>query len=81
MMAEAGQKSTLGIKSTDRIIRVAAGTVFIAAAFLTGITIPLLLLGGIVLFSAVYDRCPIWKFISSRVSGFFHQTKAKLNSE
>jgi thioredoxin 1 len=81
MMAEAGQKSTLGIKSTDRIIRVAAGTVFIAAAFLTGFTIPLLLLGGIVLFSAVYDRCPIWKFISSRVRGSFHQTKAKLNSE
>jgi thioredoxin 1 len=81
IMAETGQRNSAKITSTDRIIRLAAGTVFIVAAFLTGFTIPLLLLGGIVLFSAIYDRCPIWKFVSSRISGLFHQTRAKLNSE
>lgn len=81
MMAEVGQNSTIGIKSADRMIRVAVGTVFIAAAFFTGLTIPLFLLGGIVLFSAVYDRCPIWKFVSSRISSLFHQTKPGQNNE
>ncbi len=81
IMAETGQKGSVKISSTDRIIRVATGTVFIAAAFLTGFTIPLLLLGAIVLFSAVYDRCPIWKFVSSRISSLFHQTKPGLNNE
>ena len=81
MMAEVGQKSTISMKSTDRILRLAAGTVLIVAAFFTGFTIPLLLLGGIVLFSAVYDRCPIWKFVSSRISGLFQKTKTKFTSE
>jgi thioredoxin len=81
IMAETGQNGSVKITSTDRIIRLAAGTLFIAASFLTGFTIPFLLLGGIVLFSAIYDRCPIWKFVSSRISSLFHRTSAKANSE
>jgi thioredoxin len=67
IMAETGQRNSAKITSTDRIIRLAAGIVLIAASFLTGFTIPFLFLGGIVLFSAVYDRCPIWKFVTSRI--------------
>jgi thioredoxin len=81
IMAETGQRNSARISSTDRIIRVVAGSIFIAAAFFTGFTIPFLLIGGIILFSAVYDRCPIWKFVSSRISSLFHQTKPGLNNE
>jgi len=81
IMAEVGQKSTIGMKSTDRIIRVSVGAVFIAAAFLTEFTIPFLILGGIVLFSAVYDRCPIWKFVSGRIVSVFRRIAPKLNNE
>jgi thioredoxin len=81
IMAETGQRNSVKITSTDRIIRLAAGIILIAASFLTGFTIPFLLLGGIVLFSAVYDRCPIWKFVSSRISSLFQQKNAKANSE
>jgi thioredoxin len=81
IMAETGQRNSAKITSTDRIIRLAAGIVFIAASFLTGFTIPFLFLGGIVLFSAVYDRCPIWKFVTSRIRSLFQQTSAKANSE
>jgi thioredoxin len=81
IMAETGQRNSAKITSTDRIIRLAAGIVFIAASFLTRFTIPFLLLGGIVLFLAVYDRCPIWKFVTSRIRSLFHQTSAKANIE
>jgi thioredoxin len=72
IMAETGQRNSAKITSTDRII---------AASFLTRFTIPFLLLGGIVLFLAVYDRCPIWKFVTSRIRSLFHQTSAKANIE
>ena len=70
IMALEGKKSDIGVKSTDRVIRLVAGTGLVIAAFFTGNTIWLYGLGGLVLFSAVYDRCPIWKFVSSRIAGW-----------
>ncbi len=51
----------------DRAIRLAGGIVLAIAALQFSFW-PLLILGGVVAFTAVYDRCPIWRAITSGVS-------------
>lgn len=67
-----GQRKKAGMNTAARTLILFAGTGLITAGFMTGNSIPLFILGGIVIFSAVYDRCPIWKFISTRVADLFH---------
>lgn len=57
--AEAGRRPpTRGPSRLDRGLRLGAGALLIALA---AVTKPLLALGGAaVIFSALYDRCPIW---------------------
>ncbi len=50
----------------DRVIRFGAGIILAVAALQFSFW-PLLFLGGIVAFTAVYDRCPIWRAITSGV--------------
>ncbi len=69
-MAVDGKDNATSLKSTDRMLRLLAGTALIVAAFFTGNTVLLYILGGFVLFSAVYDRCPIWKMISTKIAGW-----------
>lgn len=78
-MAVEGQQKNTGLSSTDRILRLAAGTGLLAAAYLTGNTFVLYILAGLVLFSAVYDRCPIWKMVSSKVAGLFQKGQTEQN--
>jgi len=80
IMAVDGQKSKNGLNSTDRVVRLAAGTGLLAAAYFTGNTVALYILAGLVLFSAVYDRCPIWKLVSSKVAGLFQRRQPEQNS-
>jgi thioredoxin len=57
----------------DRLARLAAGLVLIAIASLShfaGVYLWLALLGGALMFSGVYDRCPIWRALSRRLSGW-----------
>lgn len=54
----------------DRLVRLAAGTALVLWSFsggLEGIYLGLGLLGGLVGFTAVYDRCPIWQAIQARL--------------
>jgi thioredoxin 1 len=56
--------------SMDRLLRLVGGTALIILAYtgsFTGLYLVLAALGGLVLFSAVYDRCPIYKAISTRI--------------
>ena len=55
-----------GLKPADRIIRLTVGLIFITFAFQTGFSWVWAVLGAIISFSAVYDRCPIWKAMTSR---------------
>lgn len=54
------------IRPIDRVIRLTAGLILIAFAFQPGFSWVWAVLGGIISFSAVYDRCPIWKAITSQ---------------
>ncbi len=54
------------LSNWDRVIRLAAGTVAIVAAWVNHLHWSLLGIGAAIMFSAVYDRCPIWKAITAQ---------------
>jgi thioredoxin 1 len=51
----------------ERGLRVTAGLALLAIAWAAGPSWILALIAGGVLFSAVYDRCPIWRAVWARV--------------
>jgi thioredoxin 1 len=59
-----------GPASLDRILRLVAGTTLLVLAFtnsFSGWYLPLAVLGAVVAFTAVYDRCPIYRAVSGRI--------------
>jgi thioredoxin len=59
----------------DRWIRSIAGFALIILSWATVHSIFLVVAGGILLFSAFYDRCPVYKAVFPRISAFFRQLK------
>jgi thioredoxin len=60
-----------GLSRLDRLARLGAGLALVAIAAMghfAGALFLLVLLGGVLMFSAVYDRCPIWQALSTRIS-------------
>jgi thioredoxin 1 len=55
-----------GLSSLDRFIRLIFGSIVIGMGWMNDSNWLLLILGGILLFSAVYDRCPIWRAITTQ---------------
>jgi thioredoxin len=51
----------------DRLIRSGAGLAFMALGWFTGQSIFLMGIGAVLLFSAFYDRCPIYRAIVPRL--------------
>lgn len=56
-----------GLSNWDRLIRLLAGGVVVWAAWINQFHWSLLVIGGFLMFSAIYDRCPIWKAITAQV--------------
>jgi len=57
-----------GLGMTDRILRLATGAALLVLAYtggFSGFYLVLAGLGGLVMFSAVHDRCPVWKAIKA----------------
>ncbi len=50
----------------ERVIRLAAGTFVVVAVWISHLHWSLLGIGAVIMFSAVYDRCPIWKAITAQ---------------
>lgn len=61
------------LAAKDRLLRIFIGLALLAVAWQAGWSWLILLAAGVVLFSAVYDRCPIWRALSrgfaARVAG------------
>jgi thioredoxin 1 len=55
-----------GLSGWDRLIRLAVGSVAIGVGWSNNHSWLLLALGGMLLFSAIYDRCPVWKAITTQ---------------
>jgi thioredoxin 1 len=58
----------------DRILRAGGGLALLTAGWFMGQSIIFFVLGGILLFSAVYDRCPIYRAIAPRLTSLFHKS-------
>jgi thioredoxin len=59
-----------GLSGRDRFIRFAVGSVVIGIGWVNNHGWFLLALGGILLFSAIYDRCPVWEAITTQLKKF-----------
>jgi len=58
-----------------RIIRTILGTALLLVGWLRFDSIPLMILGGLVVFSGYYDRCPIMRALLPRLKNFFKPQK------
>ncbi len=56
-----------------RILRLSVGVLLVAAGWFLGREWLLMAAGGVVLFSAVYDRCPIYQAVVPRIRGWIHK--------
>jgi thioredoxin len=68
---EKGEAPQTKLSTFDRVIRLVIALAFIVLGTVNGINYWQLAIGAIVLFSAVYDRCPIYKAIAPRSKGLF----------
>jgi thioredoxin len=59
-----------------RWLRSAAGMIMAAVGWYFWQSIPLVVLGGIFLFSAFYDRCPVYRAIIPRLVSLFQRAKS-----
>jgi thioredoxin 1 len=61
----------------DRTLRALAGAVLTVLALSTsgGVNVFLLFAGGLLLFSAVYDRCPIYRAVSTRLKSWIQKRR------
>ena len=66
---------TRSIPAFDRVLRLAAGTGLIVWGALRGPSVLLIVLGAAVAFTAVYDRCPIYKAVSTKIKTLFAKIK------
>ncbi len=55
-----------GLSGRDRMIRFAAGGIVAGTGWLHHGNWVLLALGGVLMFTAIHDRCPIWKAITTQ---------------
>jgi thioredoxin 1 len=61
-----------GLSRWDRLLRLFAGSFVLIFAWTNQLHWSILVAGGILLFSAVYDRCPIWKAITTQIKKLTH---------
>lgn len=65
-LATGAVPASTGLSNWDRLIRLLAGSLVAGVGWTSHYNWSLLVIGGILIFSAVYDRCPIWKAITTQ---------------
>jgi thioredoxin 1 len=63
-----------GLSLLERLLRLALGLALIGFAYLSGfnaVNVILAVLGAGVVFSAVHDRCPVWRALAPRLRSVF----------
>lgn len=78
--ALSGEKpARLGPTLMERVLRLVSGSVVLYLAYqgnFAGGYLLLGLLGGVIAFTAVYDRCPIYKAVSEKMAAWFRKPGA-----
>ncbi|NTV35871.1 MAG: DUF2892 domain-containing protein [Anaerolineaceae bacterium] len=59
----------------DRLIRAGGGLALLLMGWTSGRSILLMAAGAVLLFSAFYDRCPVYRAIAPRIAEFFQRSK------
>jgi len=72
-LATGKEPTVVGPSSMDRFIRMGAGMAVAAIGWVTHVNWILLLLGGVLMFSAIYDRCPIWQALTRQFKKLTNQ--------
>ena len=65
-LATGGVPGPAALAAKDRVIRIGAGSALVWMGWIMNSNWLLFILGGALMFSAVYDRCPIWRAITSK---------------
>jgi thioredoxin len=65
-LATGGDPTPAGLSSMDRFIRMGAGLAVAAIGWVNHANWILLIIGGVLMFSAIYDRCPIWRALTGQ---------------
>jgi thioredoxin len=65
-LATGEEPTKASVSSMDRFIRMGAGLAVAAIGWATHASWLLILLGGVLMFSAIYDRCPIWRALTTQ---------------
>jgi thioredoxin len=66
-LANGGESLPASLGMADRLIRLGAGTALAGIWYVAEGHWLLLVFSAILMFSAVYDRCPIWKAVTGRI--------------
>jgi len=64
----AGKAVKVPVSTFDRALRLAAGTLLTIVALTTN-QIWLVVIGALIAFMGIYDRCPVWNAIRDKVKG------------
>ncbi len=64
-----------GPNRLDRILRIGAGLTLLALASYTTVAPLMVAAAGLVLFSAIHDRCPLWQAVRPRLKARFGSTR------
>ena len=66
-LAAGGIPASAGLASGERILRLGAGLALVGVGWLNQLNLFWIVLGGLVAFSGVYDRCPIWRAVTAKL--------------
>jgi thioredoxin 1 len=72
------QEILIAPSTPQRILRIMSGSAIAIIGNLWGPALPLYLLGAVIVFSGVYDRCPIFKMMYPKVKSWFIRKPAKV---
>ena len=61
----------------DRLLRLGAGLLVSGIGITSQMNILLLLVGGVLVFSALYDRCPIYRAVSGWIRTFVQKSRSQ----
>ena len=65
-LATGGEPAAAGIPLMTRLFRFGAGIIVAGIGLSSSVNWLLIALGAIVMFSAIYDRCPIWRALTGQ---------------
>lgn len=60
-----------------RVIRIVLGTALLIIGWFSGQSILIMALGGVVIFSAFYDRCPVYRAVATKLKSLFEKQGSK----